>query len=305
MADNVLQDKVVLVTGAGRGIGAEIAKLAAAEGAKVVVNDIGGSVTGEGVDIGPAEQTVDAITEAGGKAIASTANVADYDAVKGMIDGAVDAFGRIDGVVNVAGILRDVIFHKMSVEDWHAVIDVHLNGSFYIARAAAQHFRAQESGAMVHFTSNSGLIGNIGQVNYGAAKMGIVGMSRNIALDMQRFNVRSNIISPSAFTRMIETIPTKTPETVARVERQKQMTPQKIAPMVVYLLSDLAKDVSGQVFYVRRNEIFLMSQPRPVRSVQRGDGWTPKLIHEHAMPAFRSSLVPLERSADVFTWDPV
>ena len=305
MADNVIKDKVILVTGAGRGIGAEIAKLAAAEGAKVVVNDIGGSVTGEGTDVGPAQQTVDAITTAGGEAIASTANVADYDAVKGMIDGAVDIFGRIDGIVNVAGILRDVIFHKMSIEDWHAVINVHLNGSFYIARAAAEHFRAQESGAMVHFTSNSGLIGNVGQVNYGAAKMGIVGMSRNIALDMERFNVRSNIVSPSAFTRMIETIPTKTPDAEALMERRKLASAEKIAPICVYLLSDLAEAITGQVFYVRMNEIFLMSQPRPIRSVQRDEGWTPKTIHEHAMPAFKPSLTPLERSAAVFNWDPV
>src|SRR5690606_15847862 len=148
-------------------------------------------------------------------------------------------------------------------------------------------------------TSNSGLIGNIGQANYAAAKMGVVGLSKSIALDMARFNVRSNIVSPSAFTRMIETIPTNDPNKASHVERQKRMTPQKIAPMVVFLMSDLAKDVTGQIFYVRSNEIFLMSQIRPVRSVHRAEGWTPKSIAEHALPARRPSFYRLDRSRDV------
>src|SRR5690606_5889307 len=287
MADNVLEGKVVLVTGAGRGIGREIAILAAAEGAKVVVNDLGGSVTGEGQDQTPAQEVVEIIEKAGGEAVVNGESVADFQAAKRMVQQAVDTFGRIDGVVNVAGILRDVIFHKMTEDDWDAVINVHLKGSFNVARNAADHFRQQESGAMVHFTSTSGLIGNFGQANYAAAKLGIVGLSKSIALDMQRFNVRSNCMSPFAWSRMIGTIPTNTPEQAARVEKIKQMTPAHIAPMVVYLLSDLAKDVTGQVFGTRMNEQILFSQSRPVRMVHRSEGWTPKTIHEHAIPALK------------------
>lgn len=306
MADGVLQDKVVLVNGAGRGIGAEIAKMAAAEGAKVVVNDLGAAVDGKSdADIGPAQEVVNAIEAAGGEAVVNGGDISNWQDAQGMVQQAVDTFGRIDGVVNVAGILRDVIFHKMSESDWDAVINVHLNGYFNVARAAAEFFRKQESGAMVHFTSTSGLVGNVGQANYSAAKLGIVGLSKSIALDMSRFGVRSNIVSPSAFTRMIETIPIKGPEGEARRKRQEAMTPQKIAAPSVYLLSDLAKDVTGQIFYVRSNEIMLMSHHRPVRTIHRSDGWTPMKLHEHAMPAFKPHFLPNEASMQYFTWDPV
>lgn len=303
--DGVLEGKVVLVNGAGRGIGQQIALLAAREGAKVVVNDLGGSVEGEGIDQGPAQETVNLIASEGGEAVANAGSIASWDDARAMVRQAVDAFGKIDGVVNVAGILRDRIFHKMSEAEWDAVIDVHLTGYFNVARAAADHFRAQESGAMVHFTSNSGLVGNVGQANYAAAKMGIVGLSKSVALDMARFGVRSNIVSPSAFTRMIETIPIKGPEGERRRKRQEAMTPAKIAPLCVYLLSDLAKEVTGQIFYVRSNEIMLMSQYRPVRVVHRGEGWTPELIAEHAIPALKPHFTPNEASAQYFNWDPV
>ena len=305
MADGVLEGKVVLVTGAGRGIGREIALLAAKEGAKVVVNDLGATVSGEGGNASPAQETVAAIEAAGGSAIVDGGSVADYEQARKMVRAAVDTFGRIDGIVNVAGILRDVIFHKMSEQDWRAVIDVHLNGSFNVARNAADFFRAQESGAMVHFTSTSGLIGNFGQANYSAAKLGIVGLSKSVALDMQRFGVRSNCMSPFAWTRMIETIPTNTPEERERVEQLKKLTPAHIAPMVVYLLSDLAKDVTGQVFATRMNEQFIFNQHRPVRSVHRAEGWTPRSIHEHGMPALKAAFTPLERDGDVFNWNPI
>jgi hypothetical protein len=193
----------------------------------------------------------------------------------------------------------------MSVEAFEAVIKVHLMGSFYTSHAAARMFREQESGSFVHFTSTSGLIGNYGQANYAAAKLGIVGLSKSIALDMGRFNVRSNCVSPFAWTRMIGTIPTETDAEKARVEKIKQMGPEKIAPMCAYLLSDAAKDVTGQIFGVRMNEIFLFSQNRPLRSVQRSEGWTPQTIGEHAIPALKSSFPKLERSGDIFTWDPI
>ncbi len=305
MASSMLDGKVVVVTGAGGGIGRDFALAMAASGARVVVNDIGASVSGEGRDAGPAQRVVDEIRAAGGEAAASTDSVADWDAAARIVQCALDVFGRIDAVVNNAGILRDRFFFNMSLEEWKAVIDVHLNGSFYVARAAAPHFRGQHAGAYVHMTSTSGLVGNFGQANYSAAKLGIAGLSKSIALDMARYNVRSNCIAPFAWSRMIGSIPTDTPDQKERVEKLKSMATRKIAPMAVYLVSDAAKAVSGQIFGVRANEIFLFSQNRPLRSVQRSEGWTAEAIAQHAMPALKAHFYPLERSQDVFSWDPV
>jgi NAD(P)-dependent dehydrogenase (short-subunit alcohol dehydrogenase family) len=301
----MLEGKVVLVTGAGRGVGRSVAMLMAAQSAKVVVNDLGGDTGGEGHDAGPGQEVVDAIKAAGGQAVLNTNSVADWDAAHGMVRQAINTFGRIDAVVNNAGILRDRIFHKMSEAEWDAVINVHLKGCFNVARAAAPHFRLQSSGAYVHMTSTSGIVGNFGQANYGAAKLGIVALSKCIALDMSRFGVRSNCVAPFAWSRLIGTIPTDTPEEVARVEKMKRMTPEKIAPLVAYLCSDASQAVTGQIFGVRSNEIFLFSHPRPVRSVQRSEGWTPATISEHAIPALKPNFAPLDRSADVFSWDPI
>jgi NAD(P)-dependent dehydrogenase (short-subunit alcohol dehydrogenase family) len=304
-AEKCLRDKVVVVTGAGRGIGREIAILAARQGAKVVVNDLGGSGSGQGSDASPASEVVQAIRAEDGHAVANFESVADPAAAGRIVGTALESFGRLDCVVNNAGILRDGIFHRMTHDDFETVIKVHLLGSFYVSRAAAEIFRKQESGSFVHFTSTSGLIGNFGQANYSAAKMGIVGLSKSIALDMARFKVRSNCISPFAWSRLIGTIPTESEAEKARVERLKAMKPEKVAALAVYLASDLAADVTGQIFVSRMNEIFLMSHPRPVRGIQRDGGWTPQTIAEHAMPALKSSFVPLDRSADVFCWDPV
>jgi NAD(P)-dependent dehydrogenase (short-subunit alcohol dehydrogenase family) len=301
----LVEGKVVVVTGAGGGIGRDIALAMAAEGAKVVINDIGASVSGEGEDAGPAQKVVEEIRAAGGEAAANTDSVADPKGAQGVIQTALDAFGRVDGVVNNAGILRDRFFHKMSEPEFDAVVKVHLYGAYYVSRAAAQHFKEQESGAYVHMTSTSGLIGNFGQANYSAAKLGVAALSKSIALDMQRFNVRSNCIAPFAWSRMIASIPTDTPEQQARVEKMKRMTTAKIAPLAVTLISDRGADATGQIFAVRANEIFLMSQPRPVRSVHRSEGWTPETIAEHALPALKASFYDLDVSADVFTWDPV
>ncbi|MBI1395952.1 MAG: SDR family oxidoreductase [Betaproteobacteria bacterium] len=301
----MLEDRVVIVTGAGGGIGRDFALAMASHGARVVVNDVGASVSGDGHDPGPAERVVSEIRAAGGTAVASTDSVADWSAANRIVETAMDAFGRIDCVVNNAGILRDRFFFNMSVEEWRAVIDVHLNGSFYVARAAAPHFRSANRGSYVHMTSTSGLVGNFGQANYAAAKLGIVGLSKSIALDMSRYGVRSNCIAPFAWSRMIGSIPTDTDEQKARVERLKRMETAKIAPLAVYLASDAADGVSGQIFGVRANEIFLFSQNRPVRSVHRSDGWTAEAIAEHAIPSLRAHFYPLDRSQDVFSWDPL
>jgi NAD(P)-dependent dehydrogenase (short-subunit alcohol dehydrogenase family) len=301
----MLQDKVVVVTGAGGGIGRDIALQCAAQGARVIVNDIGASLAGEGLSAGPAQQVVDEIRAAGGQAAASTDSVAEAASAGRIVQAALDHFGRIDAVVNNAGILRDRFFHKMAVDEWDAVIKVHLYGAFHVSRAAAPHFKDQGSGAYVHMTSTSGLIGNFGQANYAAAKLGIAALSKSIALDMQKFNVRSNCIAPFAWSRMIASIPADTPEEAARVARLQQMTPAKIAPVAVYLASDAAKAVNGQIFAVRNNEIFLISQPRPERSVHRSEGWTAETVASHAMPALQAGFYDLDRSGDVFTWDPV
>jgi NAD(P)-dependent dehydrogenase (short-subunit alcohol dehydrogenase family) len=286
----IVAGKTAIVTGGGRGIGRA---------------DIGASLQGAGSDAAPAEEVVAAIKKSGGEAIASTLSITEPKNAEGIVKSALDAFGRVDILVNNAGILRDVIFHKMSLADWSDVIAVHLNGSFNMSRAVAGHFREQGSGSYVHMTSTSGLIGNFGQANYMAAKLGIAGLSRGIALDMARFGVRSNCIAPFAFTRMIESIPAQSEAEKQRVQRLAQMTPDKIAPLAVYLGSDKAEGISGQIFSVRNNEIFLFNQPRPIQTIHRADGWTPQALDGQLKGAFASSLTPLERSGDVFSWDPI
>jgi len=301
----MVEGKVVVVTGAGRGIGAAIATLMAKHGARVVVNDIGVSLAGEGGDKGPADEVVAEIRSAGGEAVASTDSVTAFASAAKIIQCALDTFGRIDCVVNNAGILRDVIFHKMTEDDWDSVVNVMLKGAFNMSRHAADHYRRQESGSFVHMTSTSGLIGAMGQVNYGAAKMGMVGLSKNIAIDMQRFNVRSNCIAPTAWTRMTASIPPKDPAAAKRVEQRKQVSPEHNAPVAVFLASDAAKDVTGQIFSTRKNEIFLMSQSRPLRGIHRSEGWTPETCAEHMLPAMKSWFFPLDKTADVFPWDSI
>jgi NAD(P)-dependent dehydrogenase (short-subunit alcohol dehydrogenase family) len=298
----MVQDKVVVVTGAGAGIGRDFALAMAANGAKVVVNDLArDKETGASL----AEAVVGEIKAAGGEAVAAVESVAEWDSAHKIIQAALDSFGRIDCVVNNAGIVRDRFIFNMSKEEWEAVVAVHLNGSFYMTRAAAPHFKGQEGGSYIHMTSTSGLIGNLGQGNYSAAKMGVVGLSKSIALDMAKFKVRSNCIAPWAWTAMTAGIPSDTPEQKARVEKLKKMESNKIAPLAVYLAGDESAHVSGQIFGVRANEIYLFNQIRMIRSMHRGDGWTPESIASDAMPAFQASFAENVPSMKLTPWDPV
>ncbi len=301
----MMEGKVAVVTGSGGGIGREIAIAMAAAGARVIVCDVGASLSGEGGSSTPAQQTKQLIEQKGGAAEICTESVSEWGSAQKIVQAALDHYGRIDAVVNNAGILRDVIFHKMTPEDWLSVISVHLNGSFFVSRAAAEHYRKQESGTFVHISSTSGLIGNFGQANYSAAKLGITALSKSIALDMKRYNVRSNCIAPFAWSRMTQSIPATTPEQQARLAKIQAMTPDKNAPMAVYLSSDAAKDVTGQVFGTRMNEIILFSSPRPIRIVHRAEGWTPETIADHAAAALKAGFMPLDRSGEVFNWDPL
>ena len=300
-----VEGKIAIVTGAGGGIGREIAIAMARAGAKVVINDIGASLAGEGRSATPAEETKQLIEGTGGTAAISTDSVAEWGSAQKIVQTALDQFGGLDVVVNNAGVLRDQIFHRMTPEDWLAVISVHLNGSFFVSRAAADQYRKQESGAFVHITSTSGLIGNMGQANYASAKLGITALSKAIAIDMRRFNVRSNCLSPWAWSRMTQSIPARTEEERARVAKIQQMTPDKNAPMAVFLASDTAREVTGQVFGTRMNEIYLFSSPRSIRSLHSAAVWTPEAIAEHALPALKPSFMPLDRSGDAFSWDPL
>lgn len=303
----VLEGKVVLVTGGANGIGKESALLAAKEGAKVVVNDLGGGVAGgdEG-EAGPAEQVAQQIRKAGGQAVSNSDSVTSRPGVARMIEQAMDEFKGLHAIINPAGILRDTMFHKMTDDDWDKVIEVHLQGSYNVCHAAVNHFREQQEGSFVLFTSTSGLIGNVGQANYAAAKMGIVGLSRIIAMEGAMKNVRSNTIAPFAWTRMIATIPVKDEASAKRVERMKNMMrADQVAQLAVALASPATKSVSGQIFAARGNEIFLMSQPRPVRGIGKVEGWTPQTIADHCMPALAPSFHDLGATTSVFGWDPI
>ena len=288
----LMEGKVAVVTGAGGGVGREIAIMMAKAGARVIIADIGASLSGEGGSASPAEQTKALINQQGGLAEICAESVAAWGSARKIIQAAMDHYGRIDAVVNNAGILRDGIFHRMSEDDWLSVISVHLNGSFFVSRAAAEHYRAQQSGSFVHITSTSGLVGNIGQANYSAAKLGITALSKSIALDMARYNVRSNCLSPWAWSRMTSSIPVNTHAGTGGGggETGSKMTPDKNAPLAVFLSSAKAEGISGQVFGTRLNEIYLFSLPRPVRIIHNAEGWTPESIAAIAAPALGSRI---------------
>jgi NAD(P)-dependent dehydrogenase (short-subunit alcohol dehydrogenase family) len=293
----VLEGKVVLVTGGGNGIGRECALIAAREGAKVVVNDLGGSLTGgdEG-STGPAETVAKEIIAAGGQAVFNTDSVTSLKAVEGMVQQALDEFGGLHGVINPAGILRDGMFHKMTEENWDAVINVHLRGTYNVCRATIEHFRNQEDGAYVLYTSTSGIIGNIGQTNYGAAKMGIAGLSRIIAMEGAAKNIRCNCLAPVAWTRMTQSVPVRDEASAARLKQMEQsIRADQPARFSVALLSDAARHVTGQIFGSSGENIILYSQPRPIQTESKAEGWTIETILSEALPAMQDKFYSLAR----------
>lgn len=234
-----VQDRVVVVTGAGGGLGREYALTLAREGAAVVVNDLGGARDGTGAGHNMADHVVTEIKEAGGRAVANYDSVADADGAANIIKTAIDEFGKVDGVVSNAGILRDGTFHKMTFDNWNAVLQVHLYGGYNVVRAAWPHFREQSFGRVVVATSTSGLFGNFGQANYGAAKLGLVGMINTLAIEGAKYNIKANAIAPIAATRMTEDI--------LPAEVLEKLKPEYVAPVVAYLCTEQVAE-TGSVF---------------------------------------------------------
>jgi len=285
-----LKDKVAVVTGAGRGIGSGIARLMASEGAAVVVNDLGGNVDGRGHDNAASEETVAAITAAGGRAVANFDSVADFRAAERIIDAAVKTFGRIDILVNNAGILRDRMIFNMSEEEFDAVVTVHLKGTFNCSRHASVHMRQQKSGRIISMSSTSGLYGNTGQANYGAAKDGIAGFTRVVARDLGRYGITVNAIAPAAATRMTATVADAARQARARAGvasmgaeartllPRPQREPDDVGPFATYLASDAAASINGQIFVVMGGIISLVNYPAPLRTITKPTRWTPEEI---------------------------
>lgn len=284
MMSNRLEGRCAVVTGAGRGIGKAVALALAAQGAKVVVNDPGANVDGTGFDNGPADQVADEINAAGGAAVPNYDSVSSGQGGENIIKACAQSFGRVDILVNSAGILRDRMIFNMSEEEWDSVLTVHLKGHFATTKAAAVLMRQQRFGRIINFSSSSGLMGNSGQANYGSAKAGIAGFTRVIARDLGRYGITANAIAPAADTRMTGAIPQESRELRARtgisttfgsrLANLVERTPEHIAPMVAYLAGDEAWNINGQIFYVAGGIISLAAQELPIRSIRKNGRWT-------------------------------
>jgi NAD(P)-dependent dehydrogenase (short-subunit alcohol dehydrogenase family) len=298
----LLEGKVAVVTGGGNGIGREISKLMGAEGAMVVVNDLGTAVDGAGQSRSAADQTVDMIKAAGGKATANYDSVATPEGGQNIIQTAVDTYGKIDILVHVAGILRDRMVFNMSIEEWDAVINVHLRGAFCVNKPACVLMRAQKSGCIINFSSISAA-GNSGQANYSAAKAGILGLTRTVARDMAKYGVRANAIWPGADTRMTATVP----EAARQIRAERGIgeaaprpaaarKPENVASVVTFLASDMAKDITGWTVGIMGDRLSLIEDPRPVKTIFCPGGWTLEKVVEHWPQAFGLDLQHLQRA---------
>jgi len=274
-----LDGRVAIITGAGRGLGREHALLFAAEGAKIVVNDLGGANDGSGSDMTPAQQTVADIKGMGGEAIVNTDNVADWDGAKRMIDSAIEAFGDLDILVNNAGILRDRVLVNMSESEWDSVIQVHLKGHFAPTHHAAAYWREQAKAGitkprnLVHTSSTSGLFSNPGQANYGAAKSGIATFSQICAKELSRYNVKSNAIAPAARTRLTLATPGLEDVMAAKDGKFDEWDPANVSPLVAYLASDLC-EFSGETFYVQGGQVTRVATWAMAEEIKQDDRWT-------------------------------
>ena len=282
-----LDGRVAVVTGSGRGIGAGIAKLFAAEGAKVVVNDLGASVDGTGADVGPAQQVVDEITANGGEAIVNGGDVSDYDSAGELVHSAIDAFGRLDILVNVAGILRDRMLVNMTPDEWNAVLNVHLTGTFNTSKHAAVYWREHRGEGqyrLINFTSAAGLFGSPGQPNYAAAKLGIVGFTLSCANALNRYGVTSNAIAPGAATRMTMSIPA---ERAAEMGVDlRGMEPEAVAYPVAYIASEESSWLNGRVVGAQGGKLTLYENYHPEQAVSSVEPWTIETIFEQMPKTF-------------------
>jgi NAD(P)-dependent dehydrogenase (short-subunit alcohol dehydrogenase family) len=283
-----LAGKSIVVTGAGSGIGRAVALACAAEGANVVVADYGVSIDGADPTSDVADAVVREIKDAGGSAIAVADTVTSMEGGARMVQAAIDNWGSVDGVVCVAGILRERMFFNMSEDEFDSVVETHLKGHFTVMRAAAPHMKAQGSGSMVAFTSGAGLLGSVAQANYSAAKGGIVSLARSVAAGMYRYGVTCNVIAPVARTRMSANVPMEL----------DMGEPEDVAPMVVYLLSDKAKGVTGQVYTANGGTIAVWNQPAEVREMKKEGRWTPDEIEARFDEVGQERMVLIDRLAE-------